>query len=1034
MRLLQRNPDGNYSRTPDLSDTIPDYAVLSHTWGPDEVVFADLARTFSHWQRKDGYQKIEFCANQARRHGLQYFWVDTCCIDKSDSIELQTAIYSMFRWYRDAKRCYVFLADVSSSTAPGRPNSITPWEDAFRRSRWFTRGWTLQELIAPKTVDFYSKEGDWLGDKRSLEHIIRDVTGIPASALRGTALSNFPVLEREAWARNRQTKHEEDMAYSLFGIFDVHVPLMYGEGLHKAQTRLREEVQKATKGTQMNDFSVTFSLSDVPDIQYFVAREQEIEKMRKALSSDGSRCAVTLSGLGGIGKTQLAVAYAKRYRDEYSAIFWLNIKDEASVQQSFAKVATQISQQHPNASRLRGLNLQENHSEVVEAVKAWFSLPGNTRWLIIYDNYDNPRSTDRTNSGIDINCLLPSAYQGSIIVTTRQSQVDIGNSIRIRKLESMEDSLKILSSTSGRDTLHNGMEFADNTQALLTIATDIDARILVEKLDGLPLALATAGAYLRRVSTSLVGYLRLYEKSWARLHTSTPSLGSYADRTLSSTWQVSYQQVQEQNPLAAHLLRWWAYFNNEDLWFELIQITGSEGDPAWIDDLTDELKFNDAMGTLHDYGFVEPHTCSPDQSGSRGYSIHGCLHSWTCHVLNQEWDGCLGKLALECIASHVPSKDHPQFWLLQRRLLSHAIISYATIEGATIEGSSEDLSWAFHNLGFLYNEQGKPREAEKIYLRALQGDEKAQGPHHLLTLNTVNSLGVLYRSQGKLQEAEKMYLRALEGKERAYGPDHKLTLDTVNNLGVLYRSQGKLQEAEKMYLRALQGFEKAYGPDHTLTLNTVNNLGVLYADQSKLQEAENMHLRALKGKEKAYGLDHTSRLHTVNNLGILYTMQKKLQEAEKMYLRALQGHEKAYGPDHTLTLDTVNNLGVLYANQSKLQEAEKMFLRALKGKEKAYGPDHTSTLHTVNNLGRLYTKQNKLQEAEDMYLRALQGYEKTIGIQNISRYQPAISITWALGTLFRKQGRSVEARRYYHRAYNDLKELSGPSHQDVQWL
>lgn len=242
MRLLHCDQNGNYSLKDTLSGNVPTYAILSHTWGSDEVVFSDLAKMPSEWQRKAGFKKIDFCAKQANRDGLQYFWVDTCCIDKSDSQELQTAINSMFRWYRNAERCYVYLADVSGPA---------PHDDAVRRSRWFTRGWTLQELIAPKIVEFYSQERVLIGNKKSLEPIIRDVTRVPSTALRGAPLSDFPVSEREAWIRGRQTKYEEDMVYSLFGIFDVHMPLIYGEGREKAQRRLREEVQKATKGKYM---------------------------------------------------------------------------------------------------------------------------------------------------------------------------------------------------------------------------------------------------------------------------------------------------------------------------------------------------------------------------------------------------------------------------------------------------------------------------------------------------------------------------------------------------------------------------------------------------------------------------------------------------------------------------------------------------------------------------------------------------------------------------------------------------------------
>lgn len=183
--------------------------------------------------------------------------------------------------------------------------------------------------------------------------------------------------------------------------------------------------------------------------------------MRSTLSSDGSRRVVVLHGLGGIGKTQLAVAYMKRFRDEYSAIFWFNIKDEASIQLSFAKVATQILQQYPSASHLGGLDLQ-NNDKMIEAVKAWLSLPGNTRWLAVYDNYDNPRlANQNNNSGIDIHRFLPSSYQGSIVITTRLSQVDIGHRIQIKKLESINDCLKVLSATSGRAVSLDGKILAN---------------------------------------------------------------------------------------------------------------------------------------------------------------------------------------------------------------------------------------------------------------------------------------------------------------------------------------------------------------------------------------------------------------------------------------------------------------------------------------------------------------------------------------------------------------------------------------------
>ena len=244
MRLLQLKTNGEFGLTKDLIHNIPPYAILSHTWGNDdeEIAFKDLAEGCKN--TKAGYRKIQFCAEQATRDALQYFWVDTCCIDKSNNTELSEAINSMFRWYRNAAKCYVYLSDVSTNEHNQNNWSPQSWEVAFRKSRWFTRGWTLQELIAPPSVEFFSSEGKRLGDKKSLEQQIHEVTGLAVQALQGSALFKFSIAERMSWAEKRETKREEDKAYSLLGIFDIHMPLIYGEGMKNALRRLREEVDK----------------------------------------------------------------------------------------------------------------------------------------------------------------------------------------------------------------------------------------------------------------------------------------------------------------------------------------------------------------------------------------------------------------------------------------------------------------------------------------------------------------------------------------------------------------------------------------------------------------------------------------------------------------------------------------------------------------------------------------------------------------------------------------------------------------------
>ena len=191
-----------------------------------------------------------------------------------------------------------------------------------------------------------------------------------------------------------------------------------------------------------------------------MARETELAQIRDILTSDGSRQIAVLHGLGGIGKTQLTVAYTKRYRHNYSAVFWLNIKDVDSLKQSFVKVAKQILRDHPSASRLSNLDINGNLDEVVEAVKAWLSLPKNTRWLLIYDNYDNPKVPSNNDAAaIDIRKFFPESYQGSIIITTRLAQVKVGRQVPIKKLTNMKDSLQILANASGRQLSVDGKGF-----------------------------------------------------------------------------------------------------------------------------------------------------------------------------------------------------------------------------------------------------------------------------------------------------------------------------------------------------------------------------------------------------------------------------------------------------------------------------------------------------------------------------------------------------------------------------------------------
>ncbi|KAK5679414.1 hypothetical protein LTS10_008231 [Elasticomyces elasticus] len=254
MRLIKIHPNGDLSLTNDLINDIPPYAILSHVWlrnNKEEVKYQEMRD--GGGRDKEGFKKIEFCARQARRDGLEYCWVDTCGIDKSSSAELSEAINSMFKWYANAQKCYVYLSDVSTRKR-GREGEVeSTWRADFEQSRWFRRGWTLQELLAPRMVEFYSSEETSLGTKESLADLVFEITRIPLSAVRGAPLSSFPVSARRAWVNGRETTREEDLAYCMLGILDVSLPVVYGEGDH-AWTRLRDALIRSF-GDELGTFS-----------------------------------------------------------------------------------------------------------------------------------------------------------------------------------------------------------------------------------------------------------------------------------------------------------------------------------------------------------------------------------------------------------------------------------------------------------------------------------------------------------------------------------------------------------------------------------------------------------------------------------------------------------------------------------------------------------------------------------------------------------------------------------------------------------
>jgi hypothetical protein len=335
---------------------------------------------------KQGFQKLKFCAEQASKDQVEYFWIDTCCINKSLDGEHQTALNSMFRWYHRATKCYVYLADVSARKRKSQGQSACDWETLFMQSQWFKRGWTLQELLASRTVEFYSRDYVKLGDKLSLQDLIHDVTGISISALEGQRLMSFSEKERFDWMERRDTERKEDRVYALMGLFDVEMSIHYGEGETAARKRLEEAI--VAQGEIARDLRVTHPRSDKSRIEQdkggtysevsdWIFYHEEFQRWH----NDSGHASLWIRGDPGKGKSMLVCRIideleATRPQQHQLCYFFCQATDERlnSAGAVLRGLLYMLLEQQPSLAS----HVQENHHHggrsIFEDVNSWVVL------------------------------------------------------------------------------------------------------------------------------------------------------------------------------------------------------------------------------------------------------------------------------------------------------------------------------------------------------------------------------------------------------------------------------------------------------------------------------------------------------------------------------------------------------------------------------------------------------------------------------------------------------------------------------------
>ena len=669
----------------------------------------------------------------------------------------------------------------------------------------------------------------------------------------------------------------------------------------------------------------------------FTGREDILKRLSTALK-ESKTTALTqpqaISGLGGIGKTQTAVEYAYRYQDDYDFILWVKAGSSDSLMSDFVSIATllDLPQQQEQEQRL-----------IVEAVKRWFQ--DNTGWLAIFDNADDLAM---------VQGFLPSGGKGHILLTTRAHATGrMAQRIEVAKMEPEEGALFLLHRTTLLDA---NAPFED-----AAIADQQTARKIVQAMDGLPLALDQAGAYIEETSCGLQGYLQLYQAQGTRLLKERGGLVTDHPDPVATTWALSFEKVEQANAAAAELLRFCAFLAPDAIPEELFTESAGKLGPILEPVAADPSQFNAAIKELLKYSLVQR---DPE---SNTLSIHRLVQEVLKDQMDEETQRQWVERAVRAVSSVFPYPEYSN-WDYCRRYLLHAQACSALIE--QWKPLFTEAAGLLNRLGYYLWQRGEYEQVEQLQQRALAINEEAMGLEHANTAASLAHLAVFYKNQGKYELAEPLFKRSLAIVEEAYGLDHSGVASALDNLAGLYRNQGKYELAEPLFQRAIAIRERVLGPHHPDTAIILNNLALLYKNLGKYELAEPLYQRALEIFEKVLGPEHPWTAQNLSNLAVLYRNQGKYELAEPLYQRTLAIRERVLGPDHPDTAQSLNNLGFLYYKQGKYELAEPLYQRALAIRERVLDPEHPYTANTLNNLANLYQVQGKDEQAKPLLQRA----------------------------------------------------------------
>ncbi|RYP93273.1 hypothetical protein DL770_000648 [Monosporascus sp. CRB-9-2] len=730
---------------------------------------------------------------------------------------------------------------------------------------------------------------------------------------------------------------------------------MYGEGRQHALQRLQSEIERQLKNPppyKLSDLQHPVSQWIVPFERNtrFTDRESELAELENKLFANNQFTKTAVCGLGGVGKTQLVLELLYRVREKdknYSAI-WIQATSMESLDQGYHTVARQLGIRDSGGKDV----------DIKKLVQDFLNEDTVGQWILVFDNADDIQmwidkagsETQQSNRLID---YIPRSKSGRVIFTTRDRKIGV----KLAQQNVMEV-LKMTEDTAIR-MLRNCL-----IDKNLVDTRPEDAKAMLAWLTHLPLAIAQAAAYINENGVTLADYLALadcQEQEIIDLLTEQfEDDARYSDlkNPVATTWLISFQQIQQRDPLAADYMSFMACVDHKDV-PQLLLPPGSS-----------RKQEMDAIGTLSAYSFITRR--AEDLTIDLHRLVHLTIRNWLRNKgVLAEWT----RKAVARLEEVFPNHEHRNraMW---RTYLPHA---RHVLESNLIEKDDHsriDLEW---KIALCYFSDGRFDEAEAFFREVMEFRTNVLGAEHPDTLKSVGKLALACHAQSRFPEAKALGLRAMEAQKRILGEDDPETLSTMSHLAMTYSDLSQWKEAEELELQTMELRKRILGVEHPDTLVGMSNLVYLYNCQGWWKQAEELGKQTITARKNVLGVEHPDTLLSIGNLAHTYNNQGRYQEAEELLVQVMNIRIRVLGKDHPHTLSSMSNLGVSYHNQGRWDEAEAIQSQVVAARKALLGPEHFSTLTSMAHLSLTYHSQGRRTEAEELGLQVMELRKKVLG-------------------------------------------------------